>query len=342
DEPDVVESAADRGDADEDPGATDRAAATSDPVSGPARPDGPADLRAAGADGATEPATWRARSAEAGTDVVAEAASPRSDGPADVARAGRDRYPDGRHVPELRSRYRPGRGGFDPAAAARAARAKYAFRQRMVLTLLVAAVVTAVAAGFLGTPMWWAHAAVDLVLVGYLVHLRRLVRMEEAIRARRAARMAGARRPSEIGDRDEPAGGKDQAGARAIDHVDDPAHPGHRDDPRVRDLGIGVAVHAGDAVDRPQRVGASQAERNGDGAQHGTTDPDGPADRAGPAAQVAGGVAAEDVPALPRLRPAPPLPLPSGTAPLQDDDLDPELPSLDRSAPWRYRRAVGQ
>src|SRR5207248_910127 len=42
--------------------------------------------------------------------------------------------------------YRPGRGGFDPEAAEIAARAKYSFRQRVVVILLVAAVVTAAVA----------------------------------------------------------------------------------------------------------------------------------------------------------------------------------------------------
>ncbi|MGH3567769.1 MAG: divisome protein SepX/GlpR [Pseudonocardia sp.] len=97
-------------------------------------------------------------------------------------------------------RYRPGRGGFDPEAAALAAQARFAFRQRVVLALLVSAVVTAIVAVFVVAGLWSPHIAVDLVLVGYLVYLRRQVRMEEAIRERRAARMAGTRRP---GGRDE-------------------------------------------------------------------------------------------------------------------------------------------
>ena len=43
-------------------------------------------------------------------------------------------------------RYRPGRGGFDPEAAAVIARAKYAFRQRVVLAMIIGAIVTAVVA----------------------------------------------------------------------------------------------------------------------------------------------------------------------------------------------------
>ncbi|MGW7531646.1 divisome protein SepX/GlpR [Amycolatopsis sp. NPDC054798] len=87
-----------------------------------------------------------------------------------------------------RRSYRPGRGGFDPEAAEIAARAKYAFRQRVVVILLIAAVVTAAIAGFAFSLAWWAHGAVDLALVGYLVYLRRQVRIENEIRQRRMAR----------------------------------------------------------------------------------------------------------------------------------------------------------
>lgn len=91
--------------------------------------------------------------------------------------------------------YRPGRGGFDPEAAEIAARAKYSFRQRVVVMLLVAAVATAAVAGFLLPVVWWGHGAADLVLVGYLGYLRRQVRIEEEIRQRRLARFNSTRTP---------------------------------------------------------------------------------------------------------------------------------------------------
>ncbi|WP_410630746.1 gephyrin-like molybdotransferase receptor GlpR [Amycolatopsis sp. cmx-4-83] len=91
--------------------------------------------------------------------------------------------------------YRPGRGGFDPEAAEIAARAKYGFRQRVVVILLVIAVATAAVAGFLVPLVWWGHAIVDVVLVGYLVYLRRQVRIEEEIRQRRLARFNSTRAP---------------------------------------------------------------------------------------------------------------------------------------------------
>ena len=51
-------------------------------------------------------------------------------------------------------------------------------------------------------------------------------------------------------------------------------------------------------------------------------------------------VVEEERPALPRLRPTPPSPLPAGTA-LVEDEEEEELDLDDGSAPG-YRRAVGQ
>jgi hypothetical protein len=91
-------------------------------------------------------------------------------------------------------RYRPGRGGFDPEAAAVIARVKYTFRQRVVLLMIVGAVLTAIAAGVFMAKLWWAHGVIDVVLVSYLVYLRRQVRIEDEIRERRLARMQRVRR----------------------------------------------------------------------------------------------------------------------------------------------------
>lgn len=107
----------------------------------------------------------------------------------DYADAEADEFEEFAHRP-----YRPGRGGFDPETAAIVAQAKYAFRRRVVGTLLLLALVTGVVAGVLYPLVWWGHAAVDLTLVGYLVYLRRQVRIEEDIRARRLARLAQSRR----------------------------------------------------------------------------------------------------------------------------------------------------
>jgi hypothetical protein len=91
-------------------------------------------------------------------------------------------------------RYRPGRGGFDPEAAAVIARAKYGFRQRVVLAMILGAILTAVLASLVFVQLWWAHGFIDLVLVSYLVYLRRQVRIEDEIRERRLARMQRVRR----------------------------------------------------------------------------------------------------------------------------------------------------
>ncbi|WP_103336844.1 divisome protein SepX/GlpR [Amycolatopsis sp. CA-126428] len=107
--------------------------------------------------------------------------------PARGSRAERDRSD--------RSGYRPGRGGFDPEAAEIAARAKYGFRQRIVVALLVIAVISGVVAGVVFPLAWWGHGAIDVVLVGYLVYLRRQVRIEEEIRQRRLARFNSTRAP---------------------------------------------------------------------------------------------------------------------------------------------------
>ncbi|HEV2782165.1 MAG TPA: gephyrin-like molybdotransferase receptor GlpR [Actinophytocola sp.] len=96
--------------------------------------------------------------------------------------------------PAAERRYRPGRGGFDPEAAAVIARAKYAFRQRVVLAMIVVAVVTGVLAGMVFPILWPPHGMIDATLIGYLVYLRRQVRIEQEIRERRLARMQQARR----------------------------------------------------------------------------------------------------------------------------------------------------
>lgn len=90
--------------------------------------------------------------------------------------------------------YRPGRGGFDPEAAEVAAHVRYAFRQRVALGLIAVAVLSALAALIVTPALWWLHVVTDVVLVGYLVYLRRQTRIEEEVRARRAARLSGERR----------------------------------------------------------------------------------------------------------------------------------------------------
>ncbi|HWD06872.1 MAG TPA: gephyrin-like molybdotransferase receptor GlpR [Amycolatopsis sp.] len=127
-----------------------------------------------------------------------------------------------------RAGYRPGRGGFDPEAAEIAARAKYAFRQRVVVILLVLAVATAAFAGFAMSVVWWGNVLVDLALVGYLVYLRRQVRIENEIRQRRMARYSSApRAPRRAVERPEPAA--EPVAEPAEDHVEVVEPPARRE-----------------------------------------------------------------------------------------------------------------
>lgn len=183
------------------------------------------------------------------------------------------------------ARYRAGRGGFDAEAAALTARARYAFRQRVVLAMLVLAVATGVVAGVAVPALWWVHGAVDVMLVGYLVYLRRQVRMEEAIRARRAARMAGTRRPSAADDPElDEWAERGRAATRPVEDEEDEAD--EAPEPAVAE----DEDEADDEEDAPAAPEAVEEER----------------------------------PALPRLRPTPPPPLPAGTALVEDeeDELD--------------------
>jgi hypothetical protein len=228
-------------------------------------------------------------------------------------------------------RYRPGRGGFNPEAAALAARARYAFRQRVVLTMLILVVVTALAGAFLASWVWWVHVLCDLALVGYLAYLRRQVRMEEAIRDRRAARMAGTRRTSAADDPD----------------LDEWAHRGR--------VASGSVRRTESEEDGPESVDESQEpEEEPETVAEADDDPDDDLAREVPE-RVAGTGAPlwrgpgpgldmmEVEAALPRMQPVPPPPLPAGTALVVTDADDPDLHELDE-APQRpeYRRAAGE
>ena len=140
----------------------------------------------------------------------------------------RDEEPVGR---ELRP-YRPGRGGFDPHAAEAAAHARYAFRQRVALGLIAVAVLSAVAAMVVSSAMWWLHAAADVILIGYLVFLRRQTRIEEEVRIRRAARLSGERRALEARRARQAEHDARMASLRGDDWIDADEDPDDLDDDR--------------------------------------------------------------------------------------------------------------
>jgi hypothetical protein len=229
-------------------------------------------------------------------------------------------------------RYRPGRGGFDPEAAALAARARYAFRQRVVLAMLIVAFATGVIAAMAVQALWWAHGAVDVVLVGYLVYLRRQVRLEEAIRERRAARMAGTRRQQAADDPE--LDGWARRGREMTGRPPDDGYDGDRSAVDGHEAGLDDDTDLGDggaddlAREQPVRVrGAGEPLLSGQarsaGGDETLSDP------------------IEGEPALPRLRPAPPPPLPAGTALVDATEDDPELHDLTGPGRPRYRRAAG-
>lgn len=97
---------------------------------------------------------------------------------------------------------RRGRGGFDPQADAAARAARYEFRQRTVLGLLIAAIMTGALALIVSPAMWWLAGLAGVALVGYLFYLRRQVRLEQEIRRRRLARLQRSRHSGAHADED--------------------------------------------------------------------------------------------------------------------------------------------
>ncbi|MEV0359212.1 gephyrin-like molybdotransferase receptor GlpR [Nocardia sp. NPDC050697] len=99
---------------------------------------------------------------------------------------------------------RRGRGGYDPEADAIARAARYTFRQRAVLGLMLAGLLCGGLGLAVAPALWWGTGLSLVVLVGYLAYLRKQVRMEEEIRRRRSARLGRGRRRAEA-DETEPA-----------------------------------------------------------------------------------------------------------------------------------------
>jgi Ca2+/Na+ antiporter len=88
---------------------------------------------------------------------------------------------------------RPGRGGFDPEAAATAKVFRYRRRRRVTVFLLLATIAFTLVSVFLAPTAWIGAVVSGVLLIGYLTYLRRQVRIEESIRQRRMARLARAR-----------------------------------------------------------------------------------------------------------------------------------------------------
>ncbi|WP_063052617.1 divisome protein SepX/GlpR [Nocardia arthritidis] len=121
--------------------------------------------------------------------VAARIPPARSTAPARVDYDEYDDYDGGGSAEQDFVPSRRGRGGYDPEADAIARAARYTFRQRAVLGLLLTAILSGALALVLTPLLWWACGLAATVLVTYLAYLRKQVRMEEEIRRRRAARL---------------------------------------------------------------------------------------------------------------------------------------------------------
>lgn len=99
-------------------------------------------------------------------------------------------------VPVLRT----GRGGFDPDADAAAHAIRYRGRQRAVIGLSLATVLTIAASLMLSGIFAWGAVVFGTLLVAYMSYLRQQVRMEQQIRERRLARLKQSRR-AEVAER---------------------------------------------------------------------------------------------------------------------------------------------
>lgn len=88
---------------------------------------------------------------------------------------------------------RPGRGLYDPEAAERARAYKFARRRRAVLVLTLLIVGFAIAAVLVSGTLWIGAGLAAVLLALFLTYLRRQVRIEADIRARRLAKLERAR-----------------------------------------------------------------------------------------------------------------------------------------------------
>ncbi|WP_058854568.1 divisome protein SepX/GlpR [Nocardia jinanensis] len=86
---------------------------------------------------------------------------------------------------------RRGRGGYDPEADAVARAARYTFRQRAVVALVLGAILCGGLAVAVAPIFWWGCGGAVLSLGTYLGYLRKQVRIEQEIRRRRSARLTG-------------------------------------------------------------------------------------------------------------------------------------------------------
>jgi len=88
---------------------------------------------------------------------------------------------------------RLGRGGWDPVAEKEKSATRYQRRQRTLLGLAVAVVLTVALGIVVGGWTWWLAAVAGVLTVAYLIALRSQVRQEQALMRRRVRHLRRAR-----------------------------------------------------------------------------------------------------------------------------------------------------
>lgn len=118
---------------------------------------------------------------------------------------------------------RRGRGGWDPQQDARNRASRYQRRQRTFAGLVIACVVTLVAAAMFGGWVWVLPAISIGLTAWFLVALRQLVKKERALRQRRMRQLRRARLGVDTGHAEQvaPAAGRRRAGAIVVDMDDE-------------------------------------------------------------------------------------------------------------------------
>ena len=116
---------------------------------------------------------------------------------------------------------RRGRGGFDPQRDARTSADRYQRRQRTFLGLIVATVLSVTAAVVAGGWVWVLPAISVALTAWFLVALRRVVRQERALRARRMRQLRRARLGVDVAQRPGPREGERRRAGAVIVNLDD-------------------------------------------------------------------------------------------------------------------------
>lgn len=158
---------------------------------------------------------YEAETADAGVDEAADDADDEIDGEAEMAAAsdefeyvedssGLEDTGDGPEADPESPAAMPSvasgesrRRRYDTSAAAAVSARKYTFRKRVLMTMALILVFSAVMAFTVTSTAWWFCGTATAATVLYLAYLRRQTRIEEQVRARRQRRMARARYESE-------------------------------------------------------------------------------------------------------------------------------------------------